>query len=196
MSAATFAGRVLAAVGPAFRAAAGELLVDLVDALTEDVAATDDLLTVADGAFGTAPLADLARTPFPHWLGQLAGLTVPARLSADEARIYVTGRGVSRRGTLAALKAAAAAGLTGTRRVDLFERDGSPWRLTVWTYATETPDGAVVLAGLESEKPVGIVLTYEVREGQTLGQLAASGDTLGALSARTYDDIRSAVPRG
>ncbi len=186
--------RVLDGLGPALRDAAGGLLPALVDALVADMAATDALLTVPDRALAAAPLADLATSPHPHWLGQLAGLHVPAGLDLAAARAYVTGRGVSRRGTPVAIATAAAGRLTGTRRVELRERDGSPWRLTVITYAVETPDPGAVRRAVLEEKPVGIVLAYQTRLGQSLGQLAASGHTLGSLRSHTYDQIRRTVP--
>lgn len=190
----TFAERVLEATGPAFRDAAGGLLPALVEALTGELAATDQLLTApadpsADPS-ATAPLADLDASPFPHWLGQLVGLRVPARLSLDEARAYVTGRGVSRRGTPTALAAAAAGTLTGTRRVDLVERDGSPWRLLLITYAAETPDPAATYAAALTEKPVGLVLVHVAATGQVFGVTTAEGATFGQHTAtgRTFAD--------
>jgi hypothetical protein len=191
-----FADRVLAALGPAFRTAAGPLLPDLLTALTAQLGAVDELLTVGDGDLAAAPLTDLATSPFPRWLGQLAGLRVPAGLDVAAARAHVTGRGVSRRGTPAAMRAAAAATLTGGRRVTLVERNGSPWQLLVLTYARETPDPAAVLAAVLQEKPVGIVLTHAVLLGQTFGQLTATGQTFGDLrrSGLTFDQIRRTIP--
>jgi hypothetical protein len=191
-----FADRVLDALGPGFRDAAGDLLPEMIAALTDDAAAVDELLTVPDGDLTSAPLADLATSPYPGWLGQLAGLRVPAGLDLDEARRYIAGRGVSRRGTPTAIRTAAAGQLTGTGKVELRERDGSPWRLRVITYAAETPDPAAVLAAVQVEKPVGIALTHEVRLGQSFGQLAATGQTWGDLRTQTWDQIRRTVPNG
>jgi hypothetical protein len=187
--------RVLDGLGPALRDAAGALLPALVDALVADLAATDALLTVGDDDLASASLATLGATPFPHWLGQFAGLRVPAGLTVADARSYVAGRGGARGGTPVALRTAAAGRLTGTRRVDLIERDSSPWRATVVTYSAETPDPAAVLTAATGEKPVGIVLTHQVRLGQSLGQLAATPLTLGDLRSQTYDQIRRTVPR-
>lgn len=57
--------------------------------------------------------------------------------------------------------------LTGTQYVALFERDSSPYHLTVLTRTSETPDSAKTLTAILGQKPVGIVLDYETVDGET-----------------------------
>lgn len=159
----SFADRVLAGLGPTFTAQAGPLLADLVGALVSEIEATDELLQPAVG--GWAGAFDLTTTPDPTWLGRLTGTPLPGGLTLAEQRAYILARPNWRRGTPAALLAAVAATLTGTRNVEITERDGSPWQLTIHTFEAETPDPDASLAAALTQKPVGIVLDYEVVAG-------------------------------
>lgn len=191
-----FADRVISAIGPGMAERAGPLLLPIVEALTAAAAAVDDLLTVPEAPLASAPLTDAATTPYPHWLGQAAGLSVPPSLSVAAARAYITARGVSRRGTPGALIAAARSALTGGAGiVRLAERvGGDAYAATITTYASQTPDPAAVLAAATQEKPVGLVLTHVVLPGQTWGDVAASGLTLGDLTTITVRQLREAAP--
>lgn len=168
-----FSDRVVEATGEAFTAQAGPLLAALVDALTTPVADTDAQLQ--PGPRGWAGIYDLDQTIDPAWLGQLAGTRVPDGLTSAQARDYVRSRPGFRRGTPGALKAAVAALLTGNQRVELIERDGSPWRLTVQILAGEIGDGVTIpqiRAAIDSQKPVGIIATLEVRSGASFQHMA------------------------
>lgn len=193
-----FSDRVVEALGPAFAERAGALLVPLVDGLTSEVAATDALLSPAGG--DAWPVAfDLDTTPLPAWLGQTAGTRVPGGLTRQQQREYVQDRRAWRRGTPAAIRAAVAATLRGSRRVELVERDGSPWHLTVQVYASEVPggDSAPVLAAALSQKPVGIVVDVQVLTGATYEHMTtAHGPTYADFAAAfpTYDQARDHIP--
>ena len=172
--------RILDALGPALARRAGEQLGDLVAALVEPLTRVDETLRVTDR--GWVAGIDLERTPVPAWLGVATGTRVPGGLSLEEQREYVRDRPSWRRGTPAAVKGAVRAVLEGgTRRVDLIERDGSPWRLKIRVWAVELPgydrEGpstgqdaeARVVAAARTQVPVGIVVDddVEVRHDNT-----------------------------
>lgn len=193
-----FAQRVLDGMGPAFAEQAGPLLEPFVDGLTSEVAATDALLSPA-GEAAWPVVFDLDTTPHPAWLAQLAGTRVPGGLSRQLQREYVRDRRAWRRGTPAAIKAAVQATLRGSRRVELLERDGSPWHLTVQVYDAEVPGGdtAAVLAAAVSQKPVGITVTVEVLSGATVAHMRDfHGPTVADYAAAfaTVGDARDHVP--
>lgn len=162
------AERVLEALGPAFRDQAGPLLPDLVGGLVSGLERADQLLQPAAGGWSTA--FDLTTTPDPAWLGQATGTIVPPGLTLDQQRAYVAARPSWRRGTPAALLAAVQALLTGTKHVQLVERDGTPWHLKVRVYGAEYSGtaGDLKAAILAARvKPVGITLTVELIAGST-----------------------------
>jgi hypothetical protein len=193
-----FSDRVLEALGPALTARAGTLLEPLVDGLTSELGATDALLSPA-GDEAWPVVFDLDTTPHPAWLGQTAGTRVPGGLSRQQQREYVQDRRAWRRGTPGAIRAAVAATLRGSRRVELLERNGSPWQLTVQVYSSEVPGGdtAPVLAAAQSQKPVGIVVDVQVLTGATYAHMtAAHGPTYADFAAAfpTYDQARDHIP--
>jgi hypothetical protein len=192
-----FSDRVLEALGPGFTEQAGELLPPFVDGLTKEAAATDALLDATDDGWPVA--FDLDATPYPAWLGQTAGTRVPAGLTLQQQREYVRDRRAWRRGTPRAIRAAVAATLRGSRRVELLEREGSPWRFTVQVYASEVPGGDTgpILAAARSQKPVGIIATVDVLTGATYQHMTTShGPTYAdfATAFPTYADARDHVP--
>ena len=111
-------------------------------------------------------------------------------------RGLIRGTGGFKRGTQAAMEAAAAPYLIGQQRLDFQERQGGAYRLTVSSYASETPDSAAVLAALISQKPAGILLTYNVLGGQTYTDVKRKHATY--QNARdtyaNYLDMRSTAP--
>lgn len=190
----TTAARVAAALGPGITDLAGPLLQTLITALVARMEATDAQLQ-PDRSRPSPPLWDLTTTETPHWLGQTAGLAVPSTLTADQARAYVAGRGVSQRGRPAALRAAVAATLTGTAVVRITERvGGDAYAVRVTTFSAQTPDAARTLAAALTEKPQGLLLTHVVAPGQTWGDVKASGRTFAQLKTQTVKQVREAVP--
>ena len=89
----------------------------------------------ADGAPGWVKLVDPTRAVTvqqARWAGQLVGVRVPHILTLAEAVDLVVERNRWRRGTPAAIKAATRPYLKpGTGDVDLVERDGSAYQLTI-----------------------------------------------------------------
>lgn len=193
-----FAQRVLDGAGPAFAEQAGPLLEPFVDGLTSQVAATDALLSPA-GDDAWPVVFDLDVTPHPAWLAQIAGTRLPGGLTKQQQRDYVRERRAWRRGTPAAIRSAVQAALRGSRRVELVERDGSPWHLTVRVYDAEVPDGdpGPVLAAAVSQKPVGVTVTVDVLPGATVDHMTLfHGPTVADYAAAfaTVADARDHVP--
>lgn len=188
--------RAYEGLGPALQHAAGVLLRPLVAGLMRRAEITDDLVSLRLGPFGAVPVFDLARSPVPRYLGQAAGLDVPAGLSLEETIARIRGRGVSKRGTPGALLAAARTTLAPGGLAELVERDGSAHRARLVTYTAQTPDPAATLAAAVTEKPVGIVLTHEVRLGRSYAQALTDGATYAqtAAAGRTYDQRRRTLP--
>ena len=190
------ADRVLDALGEGFRDRAGALVEPLVDGLTEPLAEVDELVQPTDRGWGT--VFDLDATPVPAWYGNATGTTVPGGLTIEEQREYVRSRPRFRRGSPTAVKGAVAALLTGTRRVDLFERDGSPWNLRVRTYSAESTGltEADLLAAAGTQKPVGITLSAEVALGASYDHHTAEHPTYEDFAATytSYDEASIHVP--
>jgi hypothetical protein len=133
-------------------------------------------------------LYDLDRAD-PAWLpylGQYVGAIVDARQPVATQRLQVRDSASWRRGTPAAIIAAARRHLTGGQGVTLIERDGGAYRLTVRTYSSQTPDPDAVEAALLAAKPAGLILTYEVVIGVSYAELTAAH--------ATYADLDAAYP--
>lgn len=189
------AERVATALGPGITALAGPLLPDLVGGLTGELESTDVLLEPVDGQPGT-PLSNLTTTPYPRWIGQVAGVNAPASYTDGQVRALVAGASAAKRGTPGAMIAAVRATLTGQQRVRLVERDGDAYSVSLVTYTPETPDSAATLAAALTQKPVGLILSYIASPGQVYAQTTAEGKTYAEHSAtgRTYTDRSLVLP--
>jgi hypothetical protein len=187
------ADRVMAALGPGVADRGGPLLRALVEGLTEPL---DDVDELVSGEDGWSQAFDLDATDSPGWLGQLAGVT-PTAGTPEQQRLAVQARGYSR-GTVAAIKAAAKATLTGQQRITVTERADGAYRLEVTTYLPETPDKAATLAAILAVKPAGLVLSYDAPIGQTWRDLLNTGQTWGDLAAtgKTWDQVEKELPNG
>jgi hypothetical protein len=146
-----------------------------------------DVVRDTDDGPGWSPLLDPARCPawaLP-WLAQFAGVTLTPGLSEQEWRDEITSPPAFERGTPQAIIDATARTLTGDQRVTLRERDGGPWLLTVITYTAETPDPAAAERAARSQKPIGLLMTFRVDPGWSVGELE---DT---YSTRTTGDVET-----
>lgn len=170
-----------------FVAAVGDLL-DVVNVWSRD--------TDTDPGWGV--LMDPDRTPSEAlgWLAQFAGANLLVGLDDASQRLRVKDASGTRRGTVAAMVAAAQQWLTGSRQVLIFERDTSAYHLKVRTYIGETPDQAKVLAALLAEKPASLVLAYEVTAGATYAQIHAYKATYALLDTGfgRYEDQTLYIP--
>ncbi len=192
----TVAARIVAALGDALARRGGAQFEDLVDGYAAPIAPLDDRLQPTGRGWPAA--FDLDTTPDPAFIGTATGTDVPGGLTLEQQREYVRDRASWRRGTPQAIKGAVAQLLTGTRRVDLFERDGSPWHLRVRTYSAEsagvTETDIRTAAG--TQKPVGITLDAEVALGATYDHHTAELASYDEFQATypTYDEASIHVP--
>lgn len=127
------------------------------------------------------------------WMAQLVGVQFSPSLPEADRRARIKATDGFKRGTPAALVAAAQATLTGTKKVYLTERHGSAYRLTVATLASETLDPSATLAALMEQKPAGLVLTHAVVTGGTYGDLASTHTDYADVKATfaSFDEVRT-----
>lgn len=171
----------------------------LARALAESLAALEALSGETGDlpAWGATFDPDAAPAAALGYLGQFHGVSLRGLPTEALQRAAVKAAAGFARGSVGALKAAAAAYLTSTQRVDLFERDGDAYALTAVTYVTQTPDPAAVEAALMAAKPAGLLLTYECRDGQAYLQIEPPRfGTYAALAAAygDYDLLRRDQP--
>lgn len=123
------------------------------------------------------------------YLAQFVGVSLVSGHTAAQSRVRIASTDGFARGSIVAFRAAAMAHLTGGQRVTLRERydpanpgDDSPGHIHVTTYTDETPDSAAVLAALTAQKPAGLILHYEVQDGQDYQNLLDNHPT--------YQDVK------
>jgi hypothetical protein len=80
--------------------------------------------------------------------------------------------------------------LIGNKSVFFDERSTSAYTITVITRTAETPDPDAVLLALMTQKPAGIVLTYETTTGRTFAETTALAQTFATSEATwpTFND--------
>lgn len=144
---------------------------------------------------GWAVLTDVDSAPREAlpWLAQFSGVRVPSGTTQADARRRIKDADGTRRGTPAALVKAVQRTLTGNKTVVLTERDGSAYRLGVFTYVSETPDSAATQRAILDQKPAGIVLNYVAGTGAEYSALDASHTTYAAMDTAftDYNDQRT-----
>lgn len=111
---------------------------------------------------------DLAPGVLLRWLGQMAGVRVTRGVETDPgwveaARAEVRNAAGFRRGNTAAMIGAARATLSdpGSGIVYVNERAGGAYLLGVATLDSQTPDAAATEAAIRTQKPAGLVLSYD-----------------------------------
>lgn len=164
----------------------------------------DSLVAEVNGRPPWGALFDIATLPAKGlgWLGQFVGVSPQSGLSDADQRTRILSTAGFWRGTPASLRAAAQAYLTGGKTVIFRERDAAAcptqpaYGLTVITYTAETPDAAKVLAALLAQKPAGIVLNYQVHDGQDYQSLLTNHPLYSNVFAdyATYQGIVNDVP--
>lgn len=152
-----------------------------------------------DGDPGWSILMDIDRVPTEDlgYLAQFVGVQLLVGLSDASQRQRIRETSGQHRGTPDAIRGAAHQYLTGSQRVDLYERDaGDPYALRVRTFITETPDSDAVYLAIMAEKPAGLNLTYEVAPGMTYADMTTDWPTYADLTAtgRTYAQLTAGVP--
>jgi hypothetical protein len=166
--------------------------------ILEDTAA---LVRVDDqGNDGWSAFADPQRCPdsYLYTLAQWAGVRYPRRMSLTDLRALIGPHAPGLwRGTKSAILAAVQRWLTPGGVLYFEERaDGDPYKLRIFSYTFDTLDQAAIEAELFNVIPAGLILDYEVREGQTYGQLRDSMATYADVKATypTYADVVGSLP--
>jgi hypothetical protein len=170
---------------------------------SEEVA---DLAETGDnGEVGWSVLLDIDRVPDKAigWLAQFIGVRLNPDLDTATQRTRVRETDGWNRGTLGAFAGAAHQYLTGAQHVIIRERfnPADPdvdhaYHIQVITYTAETPDSAKVLAALLEQKPAGIILHYEVFDGQDFETLFLDNpDFQGVYTTyATFQGVFTATP--
>lgn len=176
-------------------------LLRYLDAMLRQLDEIEQLARDSDEYDGWGKLLDLQATPDKAlpWLAQLVGVVPLQGLDAESQRIRIGEAAGWHRGTPSAIRGAMKQFLTGSRTTQIFERyQGNPYRLRVRTFAAETPNPAKVEEAVRALKPAGIVLTYDVSEGQAYGDIALDAEVTdyASLAAKypTYEDLRYGIP--
>jgi Phage tail protein (Tail_P2_I) len=184
----SFAARLYAALGPLAQRdpeAAWSLLI-YVNAIGTMFQVLDVYVRDTPEGPGWSPLLDLDRCPAEAlpYLAQFVGVRLLPGATEEESRARIASTDGFKRGTPAAMRGAAIDTLTGAKRVVFRERYGDPYALDVLTFTSETPDPAMTLRALVSQKPGGIVLSYRAGDGQDY-QLVKD-------THATYADVKAA----
>jgi hypothetical protein len=122
------------------------------------------------------------------YLAQFVGVHFEPSLTVAEQRAKIKERPAFRRGTLAAIEAATKQHLTGSKFVFIEERaEGHAYRLMIRTFTVHTPEPAVTLADILTQKPAGILLDYKAMVGKTYAQWRKEYKTYTGVKAKgTY----------
>jgi len=167
-----------------------------VDAMMGNLQPLVDLVRDTDEHPGWARLLDVDAAPSEAlpWLAQFVGVT-PLRGLTDEAqRLRIREAAGWQRGSLNAIRAAAQQFLTGSRIVEVYERDGgNPWRFRVRTYLAETPNPQAVRDAVEALKPAGLIFVHEVQAGISIDQLNGPIDGY-AQTIASFSDLLPTDP--
>ena len=174
-------------------------LLRYLDGLMRQLDEVEQLTRDTDTHVGWGAALDLDDAP-PYaipWLAQFVGVEVPLSLDVESQRIRISEAAGWRRGTPAAIRGAMRQHLTGSRTTQIFERyQDDPYHLRVRTFVTETPDPERVEEAVRALKPAGIILTYDVSDGQTYDDVAMTYGTYDSVMADhdTYNDILYGIP--
>lgn len=135
------------------------------------------------------------------YLAMFVGERLPTGMPSNLARERIRDTPNQFRGTLYSIFRTAQRTLTGSRTVQIKERNSTlgtddPDRLTVITYTQETPNSAQVLADLKTVVPADIVLDYQVLAGQTWADVATANANWTAVATAdpTWDALAGQQP--
>jgi hypothetical protein len=165
-------------------------LLQFVYALFNPIVEIDGLVRDTDDYVGWGTLldADAAPEKVLPWLAQFVGVEPIKGLDEASQRLRIKEAAGFNRGSVSAIEAAAAQYLTGTRRVELYERDTSAWTFRIRTYLSETPDPQKVADAVAALKPGGLVFVYELQAGLEIDQLVGTIDDQ-ALTIAGYSNV-------
>lgn len=146
---------------------------------------------------------DLCPAEYLGYLAMFAGVPITDDMSEAEKRQRIKLRDNTKRCTPGAIIQAAQDHLIEPKRVILRERYDpdnplvdSPGHFMVITYTADTPDPDAVLAAIKEQKDVGLILHYDVQDGQDWQQVvtdyATWNDVLAAYD--TWQDLIDDTP--
>ncbi len=164
-----------------------------VDSMMSSLQPIVDLVRDTEDHEGWTQLLDINAAPSEAlpWLAQFVGVALLHGLSDEAQRRRIQEAAGWQRGSVASIRAAAQQYLTGSRQVEIYERDGSPWRFRVRTYLAETPNARAVHAAVLALKPAGLVFVHEVQAGISID--ATLGD-IGGYSTQTIESFSNTLP--
>ena len=172
-----------------------------VDALGLILEETAQLVRPDDaGNDGWSAFADPQRCPtaYLYTLAQWAGVRYARRMQEQALRDLIDGRAPGLwRGTKGAIEDAIRRYLAPTGVITFLERTlGNAYALTIFTYAHDTLNQAAIEHELAQQVPAGLILTYEVRVGQSYAMLHARVADYAAMKATwaTYEAAKNAPP--
>jgi hypothetical protein len=154
------------------------------------------------GNDGWSAFADPARCPTSYLftLAQWSGVRYPRRMSEADLRAIIGPHAPGLwRGTKAAIQAAVARYLTDDGQMFFEERsDGDAYHLRIFTYNYDTADEDSIRRELVGAVPAGLILEYEVRDGQSYAILrdGPHGHHYSDVKAAydSYADLHASLP--
>lgn len=126
---------------------------------------------------------ETAPVQFLNWLSVLLGSKPIVNETVEQARIRLGGMSGLRRGSLQALRSVAVRSLnSGDPDVEPYvifneRQGGNAYRLAIRTLSSQTPNEAQVASDLLTQKPGGIVMTYDAFDDITYDTVNAAYDT-------------------
>ncbi len=159
-----------------------------------------DIAQDTDGHAGWEHVLSPTDTPSIalKYLSNYVGVTVQPAWTEEETRDALRNPAAFRRGSVPHIRSVVQRFLTGTKNVQIREREGGAWNLEIRTMDNESPDGgsvdgdALIIAALIAEtKPVGIILDFESVPGIDYTGLDADFTDYDDLAAEdlTYDEV-------
>ena len=172
-----------------------------VDALALILEETAQLVRADDaGNDGWSAFADPQRCPtaYLYTLAQWAGVRYARRMQEQALRDLIDGRAPGLwRGTRSAIEESVRRYLAPGGTIAFIERAlGNAYALTIFTFTHDTLNEAAIRRELLLQVPAGLLLTYEVRVGQSYAMLRDRVTTYAVVKSTwaTYKAVYNAPP--
>lgn len=178
-------------------------LLEYLDGAANGMRPAVDFLTIADpdtSVSGTCEMVNPTAAPraFLAWLGGLIGVDTSTIADAYVREALGNASTAQRRGSVASLSVAVQRTLVGSQYVRVFTNVGgaNPYRITVVTLTSETPDVAATLLAAEAEKPAGMEIELQLVSGSTWNLVEANYADWDAVTAAhpSWDDLTTWLP--
>lgn len=181
--------------------AAGWPLLHYLHAFFMPMQKIDDIVRDTDDGPGWSILFDPDRCPARYlpFCAMFAGVVLRPEMSEDERRRRIKERDGVKRCTPSAIVKAVQETITGDKSVIVRERFNpadpdvdSPGHFQIFTYLDETPDIETVVAAIEEQKIVGLLMHHDIVAGQDWQQLVNDYGTWQDV-VDTYDTWQDVV---